>query len=194
MTERVYAHVRQLGNLLNPVDDLAEARQVNLHWDAPAGGATLVRTRLWLDFRVVHYLYTGDAVNISQWWQDMTPIFGVLVTDTLDDPVTVDDPIGGKDNPNWVEWGMAVGQFDGSGPDEDFPSVTYVTYKWSPAGGMSESFAERKTTVGNFPKLWLVWNWIDRHNKINLSSGASSNAFDLSINYAIDTIWLTPAT
>jgi len=93
-----------------------------------------------------------------------------------------------------VIWGKGMGRWDGTGPDQDFPTIQYVTYRWEPPGGLSESFAKRKTTVGWEPAMFLTWNWYDRHSVINQEHGTFPIAYDLAINIGLDSVWELPAS
>jgi hypothetical protein len=185
-------HIRALDQYLFPVDANAVRLQDNLVAVSPTPGSTLIRTRLFIQFRILNYLTTGAATLETQWWQDTTPYFGMLVTDTAHPPLLVDEPIGGLMSNEWVIWGQGIGSLDVIGPEPIFTPSYYVTYKWQPEGGLSESFARRKTTAGNSPQMWLSWNWLDRHNVINTAHGTGAIAYDLAVNWSVDTVWELP--
>lgn len=192
MSARTLTHIRFHANYLFPVDDEAVRLQNSLPVIFPTPGSTLIRTRLFIQFRILNYPDTGDVVLDTQWWQDVCPYYGILVTDTPVNPIPVDDPLGGEQSDEWVIWGMGIGKWDGTGPDQDFPTIQYVTYSWEPPGGISESFAKRKTTVGFIPAMYLSWNWSDRHNFINQAHGSFPIAYDMAVQIGLDTIWELP--
>lgn len=194
MAVRSYEHLRDQATLLFLLDDNATALQNNNIVFLPTPGATLIRTRLFLQFRVLQYPNTGATLVGTQWWQDLLPLYGVYVDDSVTIPDVGIDPIGGAGDPRWVIWGAGVGSLDGYQVDPDFPTLFDTTYKWDMPGGLSESFAKRKTTVGHSPVLYLNWNWKDRHAFINREPGSFPVDYDLSINYAIDTLWELPAS
>lgn len=191
MAGRLTEHLRVALNYEFPVDDRA---RINSGFPViePTPGSTLIRTRLFLQFRILNYPTTGDVVLDTQWWQNMAPYYGIVVDDSAVVPGEVGDPIGSASDYPWVIWGMGVGTWDGTGPDQDFPTDQYVTYSWQAPGGLSESFAKRKTTVGHAPSMWLAWNWFDRHDWINQASGSYPIAYDLAVNIGLDTLWELP--
>lgn len=191
MADRVYEHLRFVGNYEFPVDDRATLMS-QFPIIEPTPGSTLVRTRLFLQFRVLNYPTTGDVVLDTQWWQNMAPYYGLVVDDSSDVPEAVGDPIGSASDYPWVIWGMGIGRWDGTGPDQDFPTDQYVTYTWTASDEVNESHAQRKTTVGNHPSMWLCWNWFDRHFWINQAGGSYPIAYDLAVNIGVDTLWELP--
>jgi hypothetical protein len=160
----------------------------------PTPGSTLIRTRLFLQFRILNYPLTGDVILPTQWWQDMQPFYGIYVDDPVELPETGGDPIGDTSPYPWVIWGVGVGSLDAIQPDPDFAPLLDTTYVWNMPGGISESRAERKTTVGHHPAMYLNWNWQDRSILINQAHGSYPIAYDLSVNYGVDTLWELPAS
>lgn len=194
MTARSFEHIRVGGDLLFPVDDKAVVLQDNNIIIEPTPGATLIRTRLFLQFRVLQYALTGDVVVPTQWWQDMQPYYGLYVDDTASIPDTGADPIGDATDFPWVIWGVGIGHLDAYQGNPDFSGLFDTTYRWDVPDGLSQSFGKRKTTVGNHPAVYLNWNWTQRINRINQEHGSFTIAYDLSINYGVDTLWELPAS
>lgn len=194
MAAREFEHIRVGASLLFPFDDAATTLNNTNIIIEPTPGSTLIRTRLFLQFRILNYALTGDTTVEDQWQQDLQPYYGLYVNDTDIEPGVGADPIGDASDFPWVIWGVGVGALDSYQANPDFTGFFDTTYRWDMPGGISQSFAKRKTTVGNHPLVYLNWNWTDRHEVINREHGSFTVAYDLSINYGVDTLWELPPT
>lgn len=163
------------------------ARQVDLTVANPGVNFLLVRTRLQIDMRL-HVYSDSDSQNPPDRWADnMFPIVGVLYVPAPAVPLSVDDPIGGMNNNNWVIWDRLEGQ----DPEVYMSAANFRRYfkRYTYPGGVLQSFSNRKPGGMATQSVWLGWNWFDRHNHINVSAGAQDVLYDLEVNWSIDTFW-----
>lgn len=185
MTGVHHRYVQWFDFAANPAE--CPERQVSLKMFSPGVSYFLVRTRLWVEFRVEAYSLTDSQQPDLEWFADMWPVVGVEYFTGSADPVASDDPIGSLESGNWVIW-------DGlRGENEQVVLSPHGFNTWSRAWrsipSTMDSFARRSPGTNAAQSLWLAWNWMDPANLINRSHESFDLVFDLQVNVACDSFW-----
>jgi hypothetical protein len=150
----------------------------------PGDGFTLVRTRLYAEWRVYAYSLTDSAGIEPFWWQGIVPFMGVWFTHGFSTPMTGIEPIGGDLDNNWVIWEKMSGELDWFGVSDNGHRIW--SYVWRFQGGIAESFAQRKPPPFENLYCYLSWNWFDPNNLLNRSHLSFDLVYDTELNYGID--------
>lgn len=181
-------HERNIGHLnFNGDAPLPLTMTDTLSLSQPGHTWYLYRTRMWLEFRIAAYSQTDSDEPPGEWWDNIGCFAGLQYFLGSDARVTSDEPIGGVDSLNWVQWEMLPGEVESVIiTPAGFHRWTYV---YRLANRISESFAKRTPSDGEEPTFWLAWNFRDPDEFINRTHVTYDVVYDLQVNWAVDSFW-----
>jgi hypothetical protein len=152
-------------------------------------GWTLVRARVFLEIRVVTYIipatHTPLAVN---WWVNTFPVFGLNFD--KNNTGMGSNPISPPSATRWQMIGGMVGAVDFEGVDAN--GNAQLTYKYTIAGGVSNSQSQVKTSASAPQTFYLCWGFKDPGNLLNRSHLSFIQAYDVGALWHTDLWFQSP--
>lgn len=158
--------------------------QNNLKLFSPGGTSTLVRTRLWIEFRVESYSLTDTRQADLEWFAGIFPMVGVQHYHGATDPASSDNPISGDLANNWVIYEALRGENEQMAKSPN--GWNTWSRAWRAVPSTIDSHAERSPHGDANQSVWLSWTWIDPNFLLNRSHASFDLVYDTQVQVMAD--------